>query len=71
VAVTKESPPDKGVFGGFTEEELNSAMVDVLKYQQTIVDIKAGIIEPKHCEACDYCRSTKMLKGIIKWNEVK
>lgn len=35
-----------------------------------ILDIKTGIIEPKRCGVCDYCRSTKVLTGPIDFQDV-
>lgn len=30
-----------------------------------IADIKAGLIEPSHCDICDYCADTESLKGVV------
>ncbi|KIL35842.1 hypothetical protein SD71_10615 [Cohnella kolymensis] len=58
VAVSKEDEPDKAVimFDESTlERELNLVSVNL----PHIVRVKQGLEEPRRCEKCRYCRSTK------------
>ena len=32
--------------------------------------MKQGIVEPYRCEACDYCKETKVLTKVIKSGDV-
>jgi hypothetical protein len=61
VAVTKEKVPDMKVIQ-IPQHILDTA----LKVVEAKIDrfdlIKQGEIEPRRCEKCDYCRSTKVLK---------
>jgi len=64
-AVTKEDPCDIGVF------EMPQAILDsaweVYRDKLPRFDaIKKGVIEPKRCEKCAYCRATRKLTGPVK-----
>lgn len=58
VCVTKQSPPDKMILKGFVDEipHLLSQVEEKLPH---IIEVKNGLIEPKRCERCEYCRSIK------------
>lgn len=61
---SKEDCPDIEVVG-FQQEELDACLIEVSRNANRIVDIKAGKIEPDRCEHCDYCRTTKILRGPV------
>jgi len=70
VAVTKETPPDKGIFGGFADDEMAQALAYIEAMQPRIVDVKNGTDEPIPCNRCDYCRSIKRLVLVQKWSDI-
>ena len=62
--VTKQDPADIGLF------RIPQHMIDsALKVIEAMIDrfaaIKAGDVEPRRCEKCDYCRSTKVLDKVV------
>jgi len=70
VAITKEAPPNKGIFGGFEQGEMHEAIRFVEYTQQRIVELKSGRTEPAPCGACEYCRSKSNVMYVQKWNEI-
>ena len=60
VAVTKQDVPDKAIVN-FTLEELKEKLDEVELHIERIMMITEGEIEPRRCEKCEYCRSTKKL----------
>lgn len=70
LAVTKEEPPDKGIFSGFTEFEMYNALNYIKLTQPRIQAVKNGLVEPSRCGKCAYCVSTKKITEVIKWNDV-
>jgi len=68
VAVTKESPPDKGIFTGFIDdlEEIEDELETNLP---RIIDLKSKKEEPVGCGECEYCRSIKNVK-IKNYHEI-
>lgn len=65
VAVTKENPPNKAVLH-FDESRFEFEYEYIESYIGRIIDVKNRKLEPKRCEKCDYCRSTKMLRDTIE-----
>lgn len=63
-AVTKESVPDYEVFD-FNSDDMETHFVGILngvKYGiEAIETMKAGAVELRRCERCDYCKTTKRL----------
>lgn len=68
VAVTKQDPPDKQMYS-IPNELLSEAQTQVEENQQHIEQVRHGEVEPKRCEKCEYCRSTKVLDDIISVDE--
>jgi len=70
VAVSKEKSPDKAIINltDFTRLEVELAQVEV--NIPRIIRVKAGLEEPIRCERCDYCRSTKVLTGPVRYSEL-
>mgnify|MGYP000937832925 CR=1 FL=1 len=61
--VTKEKPePDIGLFE-FPQSILDAAMDEIRDSIVYFDMIKQGMAEPTRCEACAFCRQTKILKG--------
>lgn len=61
-AVSKESPPDIGVFQ-IPQDELDVALEQIpkdwLDHARRVLD---GEEKPTRCECCDWCRSTKIIR---------
>jgi len=64
VAVTKENVPDKAIIH-FDEETLQNALEYVSEHIESVVAAKTGEREPKRCNKCEYCRTTKKLGNTI------
>lgn len=68
-AATKEKVTDIGVFEigqDILDFELEQFRENVVLYHA----MKQGIVEPYRCEACDYCKETKVLTKVIKSGDV-
>ena len=68
-AVTKENEPDIAVVG-IPDEELDKQLEIIKEVLPTIANIKNGIISPKRCEKCDYCKFTKKLDKVIDYRDL-
>lgn len=56
--VTKESPPDTAIYKGFLNYK-EIILEEIERHIPRIIDLKAGLVEPKMCNRCEYCRSIK------------
>lgn len=70
VAVTKETPPDKGIYY-FNQEHYEHALRIVEENIEHVLDVKEGRVEPKRCGHCDYCRQTATLADAKLFEEVE
>jgi hypothetical protein len=70
VAVSKECVPDKEVIDMRDPERYIRELDTVRACMPRILQVKAGEIEPIRCERCDYCRSTRKLKGAVHYTEL-
>ena len=62
--ITKENPPDIEIVQ--IEQSRLDAELEFLEKRMTEFDaIKQGIIEPKRCGRCAFCRATKKLSGAV------
>ena len=61
-AVTKEKVPDKAIIQ-IPQHVLDAALGMVEAKIERFDLIKAGEVEPRRCECCDYCKATKRLTG--------
>lgn len=68
-AVTKENQPDIAVVG-IPDEELEKQLEIIKEVLPTIGNIKNGVIAPKRCEKCDYCKYTKKLDKVIDYRDL-
>lgn len=69
VAVSKQNPPDKAVIG-FNTERFEFEKEYVKSLLPGIMEVKNGLREPGRCENCEYCRSTKKIKGFIELGDL-
>ncbi|RUL56579.1 hypothetical protein EK386_02335 [Lysinibacillus antri] len=65
LAVTKENPPDKAGLH-FDHSRFDFEREYVQQMLPSIIEAKQGKKEPHRCEKCEYCRSTKVLKGTFE-----
>lgn len=61
VAVTKQDIPDKAIVI-FDKAELQEQLDKVEDYIERVLMINDGSINPRRCNKCKYCRSTKVLE---------
>lgn len=62
-ATKQKDGADLGLFQ-VPQYKLDTALKIVEHYVDHFADIKSGLIEPKRCEKCAYCRQTKKLSRI-------
>lgn len=66
---TKETTPDIALIA-MPQYKLDAALQIVKAMAPRYNDIKHGIIPPKRCEKCDYCKKTKVLNRIVDLDEI-
>lgn len=69
VAVTKENHPNKAVLH-FDESRFEFEYEYLEMKMERVLQVKSGKEQPKRCEKCDYCRSTKVLKDTMEIGEL-
>jgi PDDEXK-like domain of unknown function (DUF3799) len=69
VAVTKENYPNKAVLH-FDESRFEFEYEYLEMKMERVLAVKSGKEEPRRCEKCDYCRSTKILKDTMEIGEL-
>lgn len=67
--VTKEDCPDIEVIG-IPQSLLDHALNEIEMNMPTVLMVKSGDVEPVRCEHCDYCKSTKVLTGPIRCEDL-
>jgi len=70
VAVSKEDPPDKGVFRLTDGDRFYAELNEIKLNLPHIMDVKNGFVEPSACGKCPYCRSKKMVTRIMDYKEL-
>ncbi len=60
-ALSKEAATDKEVIF-LPQWALDDALDTVKRDSENFLAIRQGTIEPKRCETCEYCRSTRMIE---------
>jgi hypothetical protein len=69
-AATKEKPePDLAILN-IPQNRLDYCLEVVMDNVKRFDAIKKGKIEPKRCEHCDYCKSTKVLTEVISYDSI-
>ena len=61
VAVSKEEIPDKEIIV-FDEELLETGEAVLYAHIQRVKEVVEGLVPPKHCGECDYCKAIKHLE---------
>lgn len=56
--ITKQEPPASAIYKGFLNYR-EVILEEVEKNVSRIIDLKNGIVKPKYCGFCEYCRSVK------------
>lgn len=67
--LSKEKQPDIEIIH-VADIYLDEAMEMMLANLPTVLAVKSGEAEPKRCECCDYCRSTKVLTKSISLSDI-
>ena len=70
VAVSKEDPPDKAVISLVDDARFARELYEVEQNMTRIMAVKEGLMTPRRCEKCAYCRSTKRLKKVLHYSEI-
>lgn len=65
---TKEKVTDIELFQ-VPQWKIDTALKMVEAKIDRFADVKAGLIEPKRCGKCDYCKQTKVLAGPVDYTE--
>lgn len=68
-AVTKEEEPDLVVMS-IPDEVLDTKLELIKAVLPHIKMLKDGLIEPKRCGKCSYCKATKVLTEIIDYRDI-
>jgi len=70
VAVSKEDPPDKAVISMVDDARFARELYEVEQNMTRILAVKEGLMEPRRCGKCAWCRSTKRLKKVLHYSEI-
>lgn len=70
LAVSKQDPPDKAVIILNDDERWLFELEKVLGRLAYIQSLKNGSLLPKRCGMCEYCRSTKQIKRIMRYTDL-
>lgn len=62
-AVTKQDPPDIGIWSFNDLARFQDELSDIENNLPQIIAWKTGKEEPRRCQNCDWCRSTKVLRA--------
>lgn len=60
-AATKEKIPDLGIFQ-IPQSMLDMELQEMGENMPHLIEVKSGLIAPKRCEKCPYCRATREIK---------
>ena len=64
VAISKQDYPDKEALYLNHRQRYDYELETIKKRLPMIQAVKAGVVRPKRCGFCDYCRATKRLSAI-------
>lgn len=64
LCVSKQDPPDKEIIRVNHKQNYIYALETIKKKLARIVDIKDGVVAPKRCGQCSYCRATKKVSRV-------
>lgn len=69
-AATKQKPePDIRIIS-IPQEQIDIAGELVKANIDRFAQVKAGLVEPRRCEQCDWCRQTRVLREIVDYREL-
>lgn len=68
-AVSKEDIPAIEVIGGFVDR-IDIELKLLAERLPRVIAVKEGREEPKRCERCDYCRSTRKLTKMVHYADL-
>ena len=66
---TKETPSDIEIIE-ITQQYLDEELAFVEQNIEHVINVKNGVIAPKKCESCYYCKSSKVLAKPITINDI-
>lgn len=69
-AATKEKPEPNIAIISISQDRIDFCQDIVREYAPRFAALKRSEGEPRRCERCDYCKSTKKLSAIIDYKEV-
>lgn len=70
VAVDKNDTPDVILLDMQDDEVFEKKLEFVKQHIKRIQGLKLGIVEPKRCGECDYCKSTKTIDKPVSYKEL-
>jgi hypothetical protein len=71
VAISKHKDfPDKELINMNSQQELDLALEQMYGNLTRIRNIKMGLVKPKRCGRCAYCRSTKKITNILSFYQL-
>lgn len=59
--VSKEKVPDLNIFQ-VEQSQLDLALNEIGEKMPRFIEVKQGLVEPKRCENCEYCKKTRNVK---------
>lgn len=68
-AADKTKHPDKAVVK-VPQVFIDASLGYIEQNIERILALKAGDVEPDRCEKCDYCKQTKVLKGLLEFDKL-
>ena len=71
VCISKQDPPDKEIISLTHQQRYDLELEKVHDRIHRIQSIKDGIVPPKRCGHCAYCRSTKVLERAMDYWELE
>jgi hypothetical protein len=67
---TKEKPePDIRIIS-IPQEQIDIGKELIKANIDRFAQVKAGLVEPRRCEQCDWCRQTRVLREIVDYREL-
>lgn len=67
VCLSKQDPVDKEIISLNHRQQLDIELEKIYERITRIQNIKDGLIKPKRCGHCEYCRGTKRLSGPLEY----
>ncbi|MBR2343007.1 MAG: PD-(D/E)XK nuclease-like domain-containing protein [Clostridia bacterium] len=71
LAVTKQEPCDKGAYLLNHRQRYDWELSVIEAHMKRIREVKWGMVRPRRCGHCEWCRKTKRLTGVIPYYHIK